>query len=148
MCLVLWIFFVILAMPLLESEEIMKNQIILHYFEKHLCLLIRFYESILIAKVREKNLQESNKDSIQHFKTAFLKIASVYIWLLRKKKRAFLFSVFFLYTKKKTTVMRLIANYFCTHTWKTCWYCEYNIIKFHYEITTTIKVSSEILVQE
>lgn len=103
MCLVLWIFFVILAMPLLESEEIMKNQIILHYFEKHLCLLIRFYESILIAKVREKNLQESNKDSIQHFKTAFLKIASVYIWLLRKKKKGFFVFCFLLCCIQKKT---------------------------------------------
>lgn len=111
--------------------------------------LLDFMKASLLQRWERKICKSLTKTAYNTLKPLFLKLPLFISGFWEKKKRAFLFSVFFFVVyKKKTTVMRLIANYFCTHTWKTCWYCEYNIIKFHYEITTTIKVSSEILVQE
>lgn len=112
-----------------------------------ICLL-GFVKASFHKCEREKNCKTLTKTAYNILKTLFLKVPLFIsgVWE-RNKAFCFLFSCL-LYTKKSNTVMRLIANYFCTHTWKTCWYCEYNIIKFHYEITTTIKVSCEILVQE
>lgn len=63
------------------------------------CLLDFVNASLL--QVREKNLQDSNKDSIQHFKTAFLEKCLCLYLASEKKIRAFLSSVFFFVVYKE-----------------------------------------------
>lgn len=147
----------ILALSLFKSEEIKEkseNNFVLSwgrilwkhpYCECEIEKCARFY-----------------RDSIKHLKNSCLKTVSV-LWKIPylnkilslhdlmcsnfwEKRGLFVFCR--IWMQKSNIVLKLIANYFCTHTWKTCWYCEYNIIKIHYEITMTIKVSCETPVQE
>lgn len=133
-----------------------------------------FSESNFITCMKQKIVQDYNRDSIQHlektiiwktslFYKSFLSLTkwnSVTTWFYLAvdlcsgfwgKNEGFFFLVFifcFIWVQKANIVLKVIANYFCSCIWKTCWYWEYNIIKIHYEVIMTIKVICGKPVQE